>query len=112
MVKLTMFGTDDNNTLTGKYGVARQSKRDCTRRFATTGPPKGSAGGQMPVVARYTWSAAECRIRKRSNLKVLDQLDIPIMQDSEVNGTPGRRINRLSEVQVPCETTSSCEAAD
>eukprot|EP00808_Paulinella_micropora_P020457 g32615.t1 len=95
---LTMFGTDDNKTLTGKYGVARQSKRDGTWRFATAGP-KGSAGGQMLVV--YTWSFIQVGVQDQEAIeKVLDQLDIPIMQEARLN-----RILR-KETYDPCSHVS------
>eukprot|EP00808_Paulinella_micropora_P010140 g18671.t1 len=56
LVKLTMFGTHDSNTLEGTYGVARQHK-DGAWRFASTGP-KGNAGKQEPEI--YCWS--ECPV--------------------------------------------------
>eukprot|EP00808_Paulinella_micropora_P017503 g8264.t1 len=56
LVKLTMFGTHDSNTLEGTYGVARQHK-DGAWRFASTGP-EGNAGKQEPEI--YCWS--ECPV--------------------------------------------------
>eukprot|EP00808_Paulinella_micropora_P003430 g32052.t1 len=88
LVKLTMFGTHDSNTLEGTYGVARQHK-DGVWRFASTGP-KGNAGKQEPEI--YCWS--ECpvfeiemtpagKISKADQgaiKRVLDKQMIPIKQ--------------------------------